>query len=97
MYFRQLLDDETVCASYLFGCKTRPQPAVVELHEAERPKLCSTVIEAVSTTRHPAAPTQPRSRGDCVATLPRDIPPAPDHQAAIIAANRSGRPLVRSA
>ena len=28
-----------------------------------------------------------------VAALTRDIPPAPDRQAAIVAANRSGRPL----
>jgi glyoxylase-like metal-dependent hydrolase (beta-lactamase superfamily II) len=32
MYFRQLLNDETACASYLFGCKTHPQLAVVDPH-----------------------------------------------------------------
>ena len=32
MYFRQLLNDETACASYLFGCKTYPQFAVVDPH-----------------------------------------------------------------
>ena len=32
MFFRQLLNDETACASYLFGCKTYPQLAVVEPH-----------------------------------------------------------------
>ena len=31
-----------------------------------------------------------------VQALLRDIPPAPEQQAAIIAANRSGRPLVAS-
>jgi hypothetical protein len=25
MFFRQLLDDDTACASYLFGCKSRPR------------------------------------------------------------------------
>ena len=30
-----------------------------------------------------------------VAALVRDIPPAPEHQAAIVAANRSGRPMCR--
>jgi glyoxylase-like metal-dependent hydrolase (beta-lactamase superfamily II) len=32
MYFRQLLNDETACASYLFGCKSHSQFAVVEPH-----------------------------------------------------------------
>ena len=32
MYFRQLLHDETACASYLFGCKSHSQFAVVEPH-----------------------------------------------------------------
>jgi glyoxylase-like metal-dependent hydrolase (beta-lactamase superfamily II) len=32
MYFRQLLNAETACASYLLGCKTHPQLAVVDPH-----------------------------------------------------------------
>jgi hydroxyacylglutathione hydrolase len=32
VYFRQLLNDETACASYLFGCKTHSAFAVVEPH-----------------------------------------------------------------
>lgn len=32
MFFRQLLNDETACASYLLGCKTHPQLAVVDPH-----------------------------------------------------------------
>lgn len=32
MFFRQLLNDETACASYLFGCKTHSAFAVVEPH-----------------------------------------------------------------
>ena len=32
MLFRQLLNDETACASYLLGCKTHCQLAVVEPH-----------------------------------------------------------------
>src|SRR5437588_11478473 len=31
-FFRQLLNDETACASYLFGCKTHSQFAVVDPH-----------------------------------------------------------------
>src|SRR5688500_10436617 len=32
MHFRQLLNDSTACASYLFGCKARSRFAVVDLH-----------------------------------------------------------------
>jgi hydroxyacylglutathione hydrolase len=32
VYFRQLLNDETACASYLLGCKTHPQLAVIDPH-----------------------------------------------------------------
>jgi hydroxyacylglutathione hydrolase len=32
VYFRQLLNDETACASYLLGCKTHGQLAVVDAH-----------------------------------------------------------------
>ncbi|MGH2714033.1 MAG: MBL fold metallo-hydrolase [Thermoleophilaceae bacterium] len=32
MFFRQLLNDETACASYLLGCKTKSRFAVVDPH-----------------------------------------------------------------
>jgi glyoxylase-like metal-dependent hydrolase (beta-lactamase superfamily II) len=32
MYFRQLLNDDTACASYLLGCKSRSALAVVDPH-----------------------------------------------------------------
>ncbi|MEK6273465.1 MAG: MBL fold metallo-hydrolase [Actinomycetota bacterium] len=32
MYFRQLLNDESACASYLFGCNTAGELAVVDPH-----------------------------------------------------------------
>lgn len=32
MYFRQLLNDQTACASYLLGCKSRSKFAVVDPH-----------------------------------------------------------------
>jgi glyoxylase-like metal-dependent hydrolase (beta-lactamase superfamily II) len=32
MYFRQILNDETACASYLLGCKSKGQLAVVDPH-----------------------------------------------------------------
>ena len=34
MFFRQLLNDTTACASYLFGCLTAKKLAVVDPHEA---------------------------------------------------------------
>jgi glyoxylase-like metal-dependent hydrolase (beta-lactamase superfamily II) len=34
MYFRQVLNDETACASYVFGCKTHSTFAVVDPHVA---------------------------------------------------------------
>ena len=33
MFFRQLLNDETACASYLLGCKSRAEFAVVDPHD----------------------------------------------------------------
>src|SRR3954471_21441021 len=32
MFFRQFLNDDTACASYLFGCKSQSQFAVVDPH-----------------------------------------------------------------
>jgi len=32
VFFRQLLNDETACASYLLGCKSRGEMAVVDPH-----------------------------------------------------------------
>src|SRR3954464_6481795 len=32
MFFRQLLNDDTACASYLFGCKSKGKFAVVDPH-----------------------------------------------------------------
>ena len=37
-----------------------------------------------------------RSEDEFVQALLRDIPPAPEQQAAIVAANRSGRPLAQA-
>jgi hydroxyacylglutathione hydrolase len=34
LYFRQFLNDETACASYLFGCNTAGEFAVVDAHAA---------------------------------------------------------------
>ncbi len=151
MYFRQLLNDRTACASYLLGCKTHGQFAVVEPHAdlvddyvrlaaeqgaritavldthvqadhvsglpllAERTgasaylpdgagvefphvplaSVCGRGLSANPTStigferRHNRA-LQFDSEDEFVAALLREIPPAPDRQAAILAANRAG-------
>src|ERR671928_91348 len=79
MYFRQLLNDATACASYLFGCKTHSRFAVVDPHadlvdeyvrlaDAQVLKLGNTEIEAVATPGHALAHhaylVTDRTRGD---------------------------------
>ena len=49
MFFRQLLNDETACASYLLGCKTHPQFAVVDPH-------VDLVDEYLALAEHQGAP-----------------------------------------
>ena len=66
MFFRQLLNDESACASYLLDCATYGRFAVIDPHV----DLLYNYI-----------------------ALMRDIRPAPELQTAIVAANRSGRPL----
>ncbi len=82
MYFRQLLDDETACASYLPGCKGRAQFAVVDPHAAED--------TAEPVVRRPPA-LRFHSEDAFVAALVRHIPPRPEGQAEILAANLAGR------
>lgn len=45
MFFRQLLNDETACASYLLGCKSKGELAVVDPHV----DLVDTYIELAET------------------------------------------------
>src|SRR5918999_1698218 len=55
VFFRQLLNDDTACASYLFGCTTRGQFAVVDPHVElvdEYVRLGNTEIEALATPGH---------------------------------------------
>ncbi len=44
MFFRQLLNDETACASYLLGCKTSGELAVVDPH-VELVEACVALAE----------------------------------------------------
>lgn len=114
MFFRQLLNDETACASYLLGCKSRGEMAVVDPHADPRllalpddlllyPAHYSGSVCGRGLSGNPASTVgferrhnpalQLSSEGEFVAALTREIPPAPEEQAAIVAANRSGRPL----
>jgi hydroxyacylglutathione hydrolase len=56
--------------------------------------LSATPISSIGFERRHNAALRFETEDEFVAALMRDIPPAPDHQAAIVAANRSGRPLV---
>jgi glyoxylase-like metal-dependent hydrolase (beta-lactamase superfamily II) len=55
--------------------------------------LSANPISTIGFERRHNAALQLESEDAFVAALVRDIPPAPEHQAAIVAANRSGRPL----
>ena len=202
MFFRQFLNDETACASYLLGCNSAGELAVVDAHadlvdayiaaaeaqgsqivavlethvqadhlsglpelvnrtgavpylpegagvefdhhplaDGELVKLGNTVIQALATPGHAGAPLTGRllvlpdhillypghysgsvcgrglsgnpastigferrhnsalafgSEDAFVAALTRDIPPVPEHQATMVAANRNGRPLIET-
>ena len=55
--------------------------------------LSATPVSTVGFERRHNTALQFDSENAFVQALVRDIPPAPEHQAAIVAANRSGRPL----
>jgi glyoxylase-like metal-dependent hydrolase (beta-lactamase superfamily II) len=59
--------------------------------------LSATPVSTIGFERRHNPALQHRSEEEFVASLLRDIPPAPEQQAAIVAANRSGRPLAEVA
>ena len=59
--------------------------------------LSATPISTIGFERRHNAALQFRSEEHFVEALLRDIPSAPEQQAAIVAANRSGRPLAEVA
>ena len=59
--------------------------------------LSSNPISTIGFERHHNRALQVDSEDAFVAALMRDMPPAPEDQAAIVAANRSGRPLTEVA
>ena len=67
MYFRQLLNDETACASYLFGCKTKSKFAIVDPHA----ELVDTYVELAETQGIPiTAVFETHVQADHVSGLP---------------------------
>ena len=67
MYFRQLLNDETACASYLLGCKSKEKFAVVDPHV----DLVDDYIELAETQGIPiAAVFETHVQADHVSGLP---------------------------
>ena len=91
MYFRQLLNDETACASYLFGCKTAGELAVVDAHadlvddyvtlaESEGSRIAA-VIETHVQADHLSGLPQLVERTGAPAYLPKGTGVDFDHQA----------------
>jgi hydroxyacylglutathione hydrolase len=67
MYFRQLLNEETACASYLLGCKSRARFAVVDPHV----DLVDRYIELAGAQRIPiVAVFETHVQADHVSGLP---------------------------
>lgn len=90
MFFRQLLNDETACASYLLGCKTYPQLAVfephvdlvdtyVELAEAQGAPIVA-VFETHVQADHLSGMAELVARTGATAYLPEDAGVEFDHQ-----------------
>src|SRR3989440_507408 len=163
MFFRQILNDETACASYLFGCKTHAKLAVVDPHadlvdeyvtigeaqgapivavlethvhadhlsglpglvertgavaylpegadvdfdhramaDGEGLELGNTAVRAgappasIGLEGRPSSALGFESEEAFAASLVEDTPPAPEGQAARVAANRAGRAVVET-
>ncbi len=68
MFFRQLLKDETACASYLFGCKSQAKFAVVDPHSG----LVDDYVAIAEAQRIPiVAVFETHVQADHVSGLPR--------------------------
>jgi hydroxyacylglutathione hydrolase len=90
MYFRQLLNDETACASYLLGCKTHSKLAVVDPHvdlvdaylalaEAQGAPIVA-VLETHVQADHVSGLPELIARTGAVAYLPEDAGVEFDHR-----------------
>ena len=78
MFFRQLLNDETACASYLLGCKSRGELAVVDPHvdlvdaylglaDAQGARIAAVLETHVRGVRYHRVPTRHQQRRQRVA------------------------------
>jgi len=68
MYFRQLLNDDTACASYIFGCKSHSKFAVVDPHV----ELVDAYVAAAESQRIPiVAVFETHVQADHVSGLPQ--------------------------
>jgi hypothetical protein len=66
MYFRQLLNEETACASYLFGCNTAGELAVVDPH-------ADLVADYIAAAQAQAPASPPCWRRTCRQTMSLDF------------------------
>jgi hydroxyacylglutathione hydrolase len=91
MYFRQLLKDETACASYLLGCRTHSKLAVVDPHvdlvddylalaEAQEAPIVA-VLETHVQADHVSGLPELIARTGAVAYLPENAGVEFDHRA----------------
>jgi hydroxyacylglutathione hydrolase len=91
MYFRQFLNDETACASYLFGCKTAGELAVVDAHadlvddyiaaaEAQGSKIAA-VLETHVQADHVSGLPELVQRTGATAYVPEGVGVDFDHEA----------------
>jgi glyoxylase-like metal-dependent hydrolase (beta-lactamase superfamily II) len=91
MYFRQLLNDRTACASYLFGCSTAGELAVVDAHadlvdqylalaEAQGSRITA-VIETHLQADHVSGLPELVARTGATAYVPEGADVAFDHHA----------------
>jgi hydroxyacylglutathione hydrolase len=91
MYFRQLLNDGTACASYLFGCGTVGEFAVVDAHadlvddyialaEAQGARITA-VVETHVQADHVSGLPELVARTGATAYLPEDAGVEFDHRA----------------
>lgn len=91
MFFRQLLNDETACASYVFGCNSAGELAVVDPHadlvedyiaaaEAQGSRI-SAVLETHVQADHVSGLPELVERTGATAYLPEDAGVGFNHQA----------------
>lgn len=100
VYFRQLLNDETACASYLLGCKRHSAFAVVDPHVDlvdEHPPAAAGVRKRAWVTRDGPPDLHPRKAGRHQFRLATLRAPIAASGCDTTAAKRTSRPCRRGA